>query len=52
MEKTKELSKDSAVISNHKTSQGYKAIPKDFSVPGKNLHCMWGKGESLWEISK
>lgn len=51
MEKTKELSKDSAVVSNHKTSQGYKAIPKDFSIPGKNLHCMWGKGESLWEIS-
>lgn len=29
MAKTKELSQDSAVISNQKASKGYKAIPKD-----------------------
>lgn len=52
MAKTKELSKDSAVISNHETSKGYKAIPRGLSIPGKNLHWMWGKGERLWEISK
>lgn len=42
MANTKELSKDSAVIKNHKTSKGYKAISKDISIPGKNLHCMGG----------
>ena len=45
MVKTKELSEviTSAIISKHKTSKGYKAIPKDLGIPVSTVHNVFKK---------